>query len=63
MDLSWSGATCSNVDIYRNGMRIVTVPKIEAYTDSPGGRGHATYTYQVCNAGTQTCSNQATVRF
>ena len=27
------------------------------------GRGHATYTYQVCNAGTQTCSNQVTVTF
>ena len=34
-----------------------------AYTDSPGARGHATYTYKVCNAGTQTCSNQATVTF
>jgi len=33
------------------------------YTDSPGGRGHATYIYQVLNAGTQTCSNQATVTF
>jgi len=28
-----------------------------------GGRGHATYTYQICNAGTQTCSNQVTVTF
>jgi len=33
------------------------------YTDSPGGRGPATYTYQVCNEGTQTCSNQVTVTF
>jgi PQQ enzyme-like repeat protein len=62
-DLAWSGATSSNVDIYRNGTLIVTVPNNGAYTDSPAGRGHATYTYQVCNAGTQTCSNQATVRF
>ena len=63
VDLAWSGATSSKVDIYRNGTRIVTVPNNGAYTDSPGGRGHDTYTYQVCNAGTQTCSNQATVRF
>jgi hypothetical protein len=63
VDLAWSGATSSNVDIYRNGTRIVTVPNTGAYTDSPGGRGHATYTYQVCNAGTQTCSNQLTVTF
>jgi serine protease len=63
VDLAWSGATSINVDIYRNGTRIVTVPNNGAYTDSPGGRGHATYTYRVCNAGTQTCSNQATVTF
>src|SRR4029453_2195538 len=64
VDLAWSGATSSNVDIYRNGTRIVTVPNNPGfYTDSPGGRSHATYTYQVCNAGTQTCSNQATVTF
>jgi serine protease len=63
VDLTWNGATSSNVDIFRNGTRIVTVPNSGAYTDSPGGRGHATYTYQVCNAGTQTCSNQATVTF
>jgi hypothetical protein len=63
VDLAWSGATSSNVDIYRNGTRIGTVPNSRAYTDSPGGRGHATYTYQVCNAGTQTCSNQASVTF
>ena len=44
VDLAWSGATSSNVDIYRNGTRIVTVPNNGAYTDSPGGRGHATYT-------------------
>jgi acetyl esterase/lipase len=62
-DVSWSGATSSNVDIYRNGVQIVTTANDRLYTDSIGGRGHATYTYQVCNAGTQTCSNQATVTF
>jgi PQQ enzyme repeat len=63
VDLSWTGATSSNIDIYRNGAPIVTTPNDGFYTDSPGGRGHVTYTYQVCNAGSQTCSNQATVRF
>src|SRR5437867_2530557 len=48
VDLAWSGATSSKVDIYRNGTRIVTVGNNGAYTDSPGGRGHDTYTYQVC---------------
>jgi hypothetical protein len=62
-DLSWSGATSANVDIYRNGAPIVTTANDGFYTDTIGGRGHATYTYQVCNQGSQTCSNQATVTF
>ena len=63
VDLSWTGATSSNVDIYRNGVLIVTTLNDRFYTDSPGGHGHATYTYKVCNAGSQTCSNQVTVTF
>ena len=63
VDLSWSGATSSNVDIYRNGVLITTVPNNGFYTDRIGARGHGTYTYQVCEAGTTTCSNQATVTF
>ena len=63
MDLSWTGATSSNVDIYRNGVLIVTTLNDRFYTDSPGGGGHATYTHKVCDAGSQTCSNQVTVTF
>ena len=63
VDLSWTGATSSNVDIYRNGVLIVTTLNDRSYTDSPGDRGHATYTYRVCNSGSQTCSNEATVKF
>jgi len=46
VDLSWTEATSSSIDIYRNG-----------------GRGHATYSYKVCEAGTGNCSNQVTVNF
>ena len=63
MDLSWSGATGSNVDIYRNGMVVAMTGSDGFYTDSPGGRGHGSFPYKVCEAGTQTCSNQATVTF
>jgi hypothetical protein len=63
VDLSWSGATSSNVDVYRNGVVVATTSNDDFYTDSPGSRGHATYTYKVCEAGTQTCSNQVTVTF
>jgi serine protease len=63
VDLSWSGATSSSVDIYRNGALIANTTNEGFYTDSPGSRGHATYTYEVCEAGTMTCSDQATVEF
>jgi hypothetical protein len=64
VDLSWNGATSSNVDIYRNGSILVTVPNNPpSYTDNTGQKGHVTFTYQVCNTGTQTCSNNATVNF
>jgi serine protease len=63
VDLSWIGATSSSVDIYRNGVVIVNVPNNGFYTDQPNGRGHASYTYKVCEAGTSNCSNQVTVTF
>jgi len=64
VDLSWSGATSSMVDIYRNGVVIATVPSAPgSYTDNTGQKGRATFTYKVCEAGTQNCSNQVTVRF
>jgi thermitase len=42
---------------------IATVLNNGAYTDPIGGSGAGTYTYQVCKAGSTTCSNQATVTF
>ena len=63
VDLSWTGATSTNIDIYRNGVLIATTPNDGLYTDPVGGRGHATYTYGVCEAGTGNCSNQVTVTF
>jgi hypothetical protein len=48
VDLSWSGATSANVDIYRDGVVIMTVPNNGFYTDHIGARGNATYTYKIC---------------
>ncbi|HEX6306190.1 MAG TPA: S8 family serine peptidase, partial [Anaerolineales bacterium] len=59
-DLSWSGATSTNVDVYRDGNLLVTSANDGAYTDGPLGRGGGSATYQVCEAGTSTCSNTAT---
>jgi hypothetical protein len=51
------------VDIYRNSGFLINTTDDGFYTDPIGGKGHVTYTYQVCNAGTNTCSNVATVTF
>ena len=63
MDLSWSGSNAANIDIYRDGVVIATVPNNGAYRDSIGSGGNARYTYKVCDAGTSNCSNEVTVRF
>jgi len=61
--LTWSGATSANIDVYRDRVVIATVPNTGTYTDSTGDTGRARYTYKVCEPGTMTCSNDATVRF
>jgi subtilisin family serine protease len=61
--LSWSGATSANIDVNRDGVVIATVPNSGHYNDSTGTTGQASFTYKVCEAGTQTCSNSVIVRF
>jgi subtilase family serine protease len=61
VDLSWTGS--SSVDILRGAAVIVHAKSGSSYTDNVGTKGAATYTYQVCSAGTTTCSNTATVSF
>ena len=64
VDLSWSGSNAANIDIYRDGVVIATVPNNGSYKDFIGVRGgNARYTYKVCDAGTANCSNEVTVRF
>lgn len=63
MDLFWSGATSTNIDIYRDGALVATVLNTGTYTDNTGQRGNASFTYKVCEAATATCSNEVTVRF
>jgi hypothetical protein len=61
--LNWSGATSTNVDVYRDGVVIVTTANDGSHTDSTGDTGRARYAYKVCEAGTQTCSNNVRVTF
>jgi hypothetical protein len=63
MSLKWSGATGARVDIYRNGSRLRTVANDGSDTNGRTFQGDATYVFRVCEAGTTTCSNEATVTF
>jgi hypothetical protein len=64
VDLTWSPVTSANIDIYRDGVVIATVPNTGSYKDFIGVRGgNVRYTYKVCEAGTQNCSNEVIVRF
>jgi titin len=65
VDLSWTGATGA-VDIYRDGGMVATAPSsggAGAYTDAIDVKGGGTYQYEVCETGTSTCSNTATIVF
>jgi len=58
IELSWSGAESSDIDVYRNGELSATVNNTGAHTDSIPGRSGIP-TYRVCEAGTRNCSNES----
>ena len=62
VDLSWSG-NATNVDIFRDGNAVATNVGGAAYTDNLNQKGSASYSYQVCDTGTTTCSASQTVSF
>ena len=63
VELSWSGTTSENgdVDVYRDGSLLITTANDGEYTDNSLGKGGGSATYQVCEAGTSTCSNTVSV--
>ena len=61
--LAWSGAASANIDVYRNAVVVATTANDGVYDDSTGETGQAQYTYMLCDAGTQTCSNEVLVTF
>jgi hypothetical protein len=62
-DLSWSGLTSATVDVFRNGVLLVTAANTGSRTDAINVKGSGSYTYKVCGAGTSTCTNQVVVGF
>lgn len=63
MTLTWSGANGTLVDVYRNGALIKTTDNDGHYTNSRASKGTITYVYKLCEAGTSTCSNEASASF
>lgn len=63
VDLTWSGANSTNVDVYRDGAIVVTTVNDGFYIDNINQRGNGSYLYQICEEGNTTCSNEYTVIF
>lgn len=63
-DLTWTGATSAQVDVYRDGVLLATKADDGSHTDTIGAKGgQSAYAYQVCEAGTTTCTNPVAVAF
>lgn len=64
-ELTWSGGSedIALVDVYRDETVIATTENDGAFTDEIDQRGNGTYVYQVCEADTTNCSNEAVVEF
>ena len=63
VELVWEG-TLADVDIYRNNGELASGISESVYLDADIAKGGASYTYQVCDAGSTTnCSNEAYVVF
>lgn len=64
-DLSWSGTSATQVDIYRNGTLLAAaVNNTGSFVDQTNFRGGGTLIYSVCEAGsTTTCSNEITLSY
>ncbi len=43
--LTWTGTSAAQVDVYRNGAKTTTVADTGAYLDNINNRGQGTYTY------------------
>ena len=65
IDLSWTGAAGTNVDVYRDGNKIATTANNGAYSDATGLRVKgAVYQHFVCEQDSTTvCSNETVTSF
>ena len=63
-DLYWSGLRAGTaVDVFRNGAKVAPAFTYSSYPDRFGRQVRGKYTWQVCLAGTRTCSNTLSLTF
>jgi hypothetical protein len=63
VNLTWSGASGSTVDIYRNGTKLITTANDGFYQHQTGLKGSGSIQYTLCNAGSTDCSSTITVPY
>lgn len=63
VDVTWSGFAARTVDVFRDGVRVITTPNDGSFTDKPGAKAAGSYTYKVCVSGMSVCSADARVTF
>ncbi|MBW6466857.1 MAG: S8 family serine peptidase, partial [Brevefilum sp.] len=63
VDLNWTGAISTNVDVFRNNTIYTTTANDGAYTTGSLGVGGGSDTFKICEAGTNTCSNEVTINW
>jgi hypothetical protein len=61
--LTWTGTSAASVDVYRNSLKVATVPNSGSYVDRTNQRGSGSKTYRICETGGTACSNTVTVYF
>ncbi|HWH32674.1 MAG TPA: S8 family serine peptidase [Egibacteraceae bacterium] len=62
-DLAWTGATSTDVDIHLDGAKAATTANDGAATVNLKSKGGGTHRFQVCEAGTGTCSPEVSVTY
>jgi serine protease len=61
--INWSGSTAAGFDVRRDGKKVATVFGANDYTDELGKGGNQTFTYRVCETGSETCTDGVPVNF
>ena len=63
VDLTWTRARTTRVDVFRNGKRIATTTNDGAWTHLTGQSNSGSASYRICEAARPVCANSVTVTY